>query len=385
MKDIIVITNIASHYRSTLWGKLINSEKYNFNFYFGKDLKFGIKEINFNEKKFQFRQNQIHLLNNLYFKDKIIVWQRGIVKKCLTLKVNTAIILGDSWIISNWIIAIIFRVKGVKVIFWSHGIYGNEPKIKKWIRILFYKLANEHLLYERRGKQQMVLNGFKEDKLHIIFNSLNYDANLRFRVAAEKSLKKEVYTFFHNPEQPTIIFIGRLTEVKKLNYLIEAVYELKKQNYLVNLLIIGEGGQRKKLNELVIEYNIKDYCHFYGPCYSEKELSNLISAADLCVSPGNVGLTGIHSMSYGTPVLTHNNFINQMPEVGAIIEGKNGCFFIENDVSSLVSKLIYWLFNNNLSRDEIRTNCYNIIDNYYNPNYQIRVLENVIENKPPLI
>ncbi|WP_026810763.1 glycosyltransferase [Arenibacter latericius] len=385
MKNIYIITNIASHYRSSLWEKLLNNRKYNFNFFFGKDLVFGIKEINFNDKNIKFRQSQIHKLTNVYFKDKIIIWQKGIIKKCLTSQVDTAIILGDSWIISNWIIAIILRLKGVKVIFWSHGIYGNEPKIKKWIRILFYKLAHEHLLYERRGKRQMVINGFKECKLHVIFNSLNYEANLMYRKAAEKFSKTEIYPFFPTPELPTIIFIGRLTEVKKLNYLIEAVNQLNIQKYLVNLLIIGEGGQRKKLIGLAKEYGIDNQCHFYGPCYSEKILSSLISTADLCVSPGNVGLTGIHSMSYGTPVLTHNNFINQMPEVEAIIEGKNGCFFSENDISSMVSQLINWLFYNKLTRDEIRSNCYNIIDNYYNPNYQVKVIENIIEDKQPFL
>ena len=44
------------------------------------------------------------------------------------------------------------------------------------------------------------------------------------------------------------------------------------------------------------------------------------------VSPGNVGLTAIHSLSYGTPVLTHNNFNNQMPEVESIQPGFNGYF-----------------------------------------------------------
>ena len=53
----------------------------------------------------------------------------------------------------------------------------------------------------------------------------------------------------------------------------------------------------------------------------------------------NVGLTAIHSLSFGTPVLTHNNFDNQMPEVQAINEGENGGFFIENDLEDLIKKI----------------------------------------------
>ena len=74
-----------------------------------------------------------------------------------------------------------------------------------------------------------------------------------------------------------------------------------------------------------------------------------------------------------------------MPEVGAIIEGNNGCYFKENDVNSMVHEIKDWLFNNLLTRKEISDNCYEIIDTYYNPDYQVKVIENLLENKPPLI
>ena len=68
-------------------------------------------------------------------------------------------------------------------------------------------------------------------------------------------------------------------------------------------------------------------CIFYGATYDEKELSKLIYMSDLTVSPGNIGLTAIHSLSYGTPVCSHSNFNNQMPESEAIINFENGFFF----------------------------------------------------------
>ena len=49
--------------------------------------------------------------------------------------------------------------------------------------------------------------------------------------------------------------------------------------------------------------------------------------SDLTVSPGNIGLTAIHSLSYGTPVCSHSNFNNQMPESEAIINFEKWFFF----------------------------------------------------------
>ena len=74
-----------------------------------------------------------------------------------------------------------------------------------------------------------------------------------------------------------------------------------------------------------------------------------------------------------------------MPEVGAIIQGNNGCYFTDTDINDMVVQIKGWLFNNKLTRKQIRNNCYAIIDKYYNPDYQIKVIENLLENKPPLI
>ena len=42
-------------------------------------------------------------------------------------------------IISTWLAAILFKLKGVKVIFWGHGSYGNEKYLKKYIELNFLK------------------------------------------------------------------------------------------------------------------------------------------------------------------------------------------------------------------------------------------------------
>ena len=55
-----------------------------------------------------------------------------------------------------------------------------------------------------------------------------------------------------------------------------------------------------------------------GECYSEETNAKLIYNADLCVAPGNIGLTAIHVMMFGCPAITHNDFKWQMPEFEAI-------------------------------------------------------------------
>ena len=99
----------------------------------------------------------------------------------------------------------------------------------------------------------------------------------------------------------------------------------------------------------------------------------------LCVSPGNIGLTAIHSLTYGTPAITHNNFSNQMPEFEAIQDGFTGSFFEENDINSLKLSIQKWLSKHPIKNDELIKNCYSIIDRYYNPQYQIKLLKSILK------
>ena len=104
----------------------------------------------------------------------------------------------------------------------------------------------------------------------------------------------------------------------------------------------------------------------------------MIYNADLCVSPGNVGLTAMHSLAYGTPVITHNDFGHQMPEFEAIHEGINGTFFKEGNVESLAESIVQWSEEKKEKRDEVRHACYEEIDTQWTPDFQINTIMSYI-------
>lgn len=373
-KHIHYFTNLAPHYRNRLWQLLAEDGELGFNFYFGKPNNNSIKEINFNEPGWNDKSSRINHLKNRKIFDRI-VWQSGILATVIFRDIRKAVFLGDMNLLSTWIAAIILRLKGSRIYFWGHGFSGNEPLIKKYLRIFFNKLAHQHFLYGERARDLMVTNGFPASDLHLIYNSLDYENHKKIRdlVVDDSQFKKT----FRNNELPVLVFIGRLTPVKKLEILLQGVHLLNKDTGRFNLLIIGDGPMRDKLERMAEELLHRDSYYFYGSCYSELEIGKLLSNSDLCVSPGNVGLTAIHSLSFGTPVCSHSNFGNQMPEFEAIEPGRTGFFFKENDVDDLVFNITQW-FDNMESRDKIREMCYKVVDNKYNPEYQLKVFKEVL-------
>lgn len=376
MKKIYNFTNIASHYRSLLWSKLLNSQEFDFHFLFGTNTSLNIETIDFDRESFESQKQKLHSLKNRWIRGKYLIWQSGAIVRCLVDKMNIAIFLGEFQILSTWVCVLICKVRRIKVVFWTHGLYGNESTLIRKLRILFYKTADQLLVYERRPAKLLMQEGIDSSKIKVIFNSLDYDLHKKLREKLDSNSRR-LSTCFGNPELPYLIFVGRLTRIKNIELVIKAIHKIGPENKL-NLLILGDGNHKKELLNLVQELDVENHVYFYGACYDEEILAELIYNAVLCVSPGNVGLTAIHALSYGTPVCTHNNFHNQMPEVEAVTDGFTGCFFKENDLDSLIAAILHWCIKNT-NKMEIRKRCYKVIDELYNPYNQLKVIKSLTE------
>ena len=383
-KDICIFTNVAPHYREALWVELLGCKRFNYYFYFGEIPTLGIKGIDFKAAKYASYKNRIKYVENILINKKRVVWQRGVVWSCFTKDIKTAIFLGDLYCLSTWFASIICRLRGIDVAFWGHGLYGREGRVRLMIKKMFFRLAHKHLLYERRAKRLMQSLGFQQDRLYVVFNSLNYEKQLQYRDDDAVPSKKDVFGFFRSAELPTIVFIGRLTVQKKLYLLLQAVLEINITNVAINLLIIGSGGEEEELKRFGQNGVDRGWLHFAGALYDEQEIAKYLCASDLCVSPGNVGLTCIHSMGYGTPVCTHGDLRYQMPEAEAIVDGYNGFYFERDNVDDLKEKIKWW-FAQDTDRKVLRGRCYEVIDKYYNPHYQLQVFTRLVDGKKPEI
>lgn len=363
-KKVCLIYNYAQHYRLGVF-KLMDKHL-NCDFYFG-DKMGDVKKMDYNELDgFKGELKNVPLFSNFY-------WQSGALSLFFKNYKNY-IILGEYYCISTWLILFLSIFSSKKVYLWSHGWYGKETSIIKFIKKIFFSMGTGIFLYGEYAKKLMIKEGFDSSKLHVIYNSLNYDEQVVIR---EKLVKSDIYLNHFGNKSPILIFIGRLTKVKKLHYILEAQKKLKDQNFLLNLVIIGDGEEREFLNSKVSEYGLKECVWFVGQLYDENAIANYIFNADLCVSPGNVGLTAMHTLMYGTPVITHNNFALQMPEFEALQIGKTGDFFEHENVHSLTEKILQW-FQKDLSREEIRKNCYQVIDDKFNPKFQVSEIKRVV-------
>jgi glycosyltransferase involved in cell wall biosynthesis len=364
--NICCIFDQAAHYSAPIY-KLMD-KRLHCDFYITKWKVDPFKQMNYNDLDgFKKASSNTLLFNGFY-------WQNGTVH--LAFKPYKQYLMnGHPYSVSSWVLLILIRILGKKVYFWSHGWYGRETKIKKMIKKIYFSLSTKTCVYSEYARDLMIKEGIHSNKLFCIYNSLDFDKQYNIR---QKLKHTDIYKSYFKNDHPVLLYIGRIQKNKKINLLIEALNILNKEGHY-NLIIIGKESENTGIYSQIADCNLKNQVWLYGECYDEEQIGELIYNADLSVSPGNIGLMAMHSLAYGTPIITHNNFAYQGPEFESIKEGMTGDFFMEDSIPDLCNKIKFWTSLSVNQREDIRTKCYEIIDNKYNPNIQIQILLNELK------
>jgi len=365
MMKLCFISNTASHYRASIF-KLID-DSYETSFFFSEPFE-QMKLIDYNILKGPVKELKTWHWHNFSY-------QHGALR-LLKKKYDSFIALGDVRSISTWLFLIKAKMLRKPVYVWTHGWYGKESGAEVYVKKLFYRLPKGILLYGNYAKELMIKEGVSSSKLYVLHNSLNYTKQLALR--KELSPKSVYQDHFGNKNQ-TLILICRLNPRKRIDMLIEALSSLKAKGLLYNVVIVGDGNEKEKLQLQAKQCGVDNQIWFYGACYDEKKNAELIYNADLCVTPGDVGLTAIHVMMFGVPVLTHDNFPHQGPEFETIHEGLTGAFFKSGSVESLSDAIVSWLTTHENNRESIRQACFQEIDTQWTPDFQMQVIKSAIE------
>lgn len=362
------IFNFAPHYRLPIYKQM--GEQLGIDFYFCDRLSYtdSIKKIDYSllpTFKKELKLKKIRSRN---------IWS-GMLK--LAFKpYDMYIITPDYRSPSQWLFLLACKLMGKKVVGWWHGIApGYKGEGRQWKeRKIFFRQLSGNFIYGDKAREYMDEIKFPAKNKLTIYNSLDYDVSVEKRT---ENLSSNIYKDYFGNDNPVLLFIGRLTKVKKLDMVIAAHQMLLEKGIKTNVVFIGGGDEEEALKKCIKPESEK-YFWFKGPVYNEDEISTLLYNADLCVSPGNVGLTAIHALYYGLPTITNDNFLTQMPEHECIIPGETGDFFEDGNKESLATKIEKW-FATCHNRQQVREKCYKVADSTFNPYRQIEIMKEMIK------
>ncbi len=142
---------------------------------------------------------------------------------------------------------------------------------------------------------------------------------------------------FHGPVlKPIAISVARLSAEKDFPTLLQAVAKVVKAIPDFQLILVGDGAERNKLEKMVEELELQNHVELLG---ERKDVPDLLKKAGFFVSSSiteGISLTLLEAMSVGLPLLATS--VGGTPE---IIEDKmNGLLVIPSDPDALANGII---------------------------------------------
>ena len=272
-------------------------------------------------------------------------------------------------VISGFIIA---KIKNIPFILeirdlWPESIValGAIKKNNYIIKILYsiakyiYQKSELIVVVTKTFKEYLVDMGIREDKIIIIENGFNFDSTLK----PSKSIQtvKEKYNITNN--NFTVSYIGTIGMSHGIEIVIEAAQLIKD----VNFLIIGEGAQKKSLQEIAKVKKITNILFIDNIDWQEIVNINQVISANLIhlrnlelfktVIPSKI----FESMALKKPILA--GLIGESLDI--IKQSKSGLEVKPEDPNSLVEKILQMKNNKNLC-DQLANNGFNLVQDRYN-------------------
>ncbi len=210
---------------------------------------------------------------------------------------------------------------------------SGTPKLNKF-RKFFWTLfsKNVHIVTcptQSTLKKLDTLKIFPKEKLKLL-----YDPILKINSINAKKKEKIENRFLKNNY---ILGIGRLTKQKNFSLLISAFKEIVKEYPNLKLIILGEGEDRKNLENLIKNLSLRNIVFLEG---YKKNVFNYLYNCECYISSSlyeDPGFTLIESGFLNKPVIAADS--NTGPSE-VLNNSKNGFLFKNNDKISLVNQYL---------------------------------------------
>jgi glycosyltransferase involved in cell wall biosynthesis len=298
-------------------------------------------------------------------------WQQAPVRQALRPDVGCLILLGDYRILSYWVAAMIGRLTGKRVLFWTHGWRRPDSGLRSFVRLAFYHLSHGLLLYGNEARRIGAEAGYPAERLHVIYNSLDREG----QSALFERLAATYEPAPRGPDRPLLLYVGRLTAGKRLPAIVKAAARLREELPGLRLLFVGDGPEKEGLEERAEVLGVP--VSFWGAEYEEDALAEAFLDADVTVCPGPIGLLALHSAAYGTPVVTLDEGSGHGPEFEALVPGVSVWTYSQDDplgLETAIRQALGWTMSN----PDARARVHGSLRACYSPSEQVERIERAI-------
>ena len=356
LKRVLLVTNVPQTYRIPLFNEIarqLNEKDMHLKVVFASGgYKRRKSQIDFSEMKFDYE-----ILKSVKFNfgdvEKTVFTYGGLNKVIDSYKPHRIIVSGYSFATMKIFWKARFN-KPLKYIIWSGSLEASgrfDSATRKITRRMLINGASGFVAYGSKAKEYLVRMGAPSEKVSIGINTVD----TTFFSEETNRLRSEM-----NDGVKRLLYVGYLVPRKNIGRLIEIIEKLTKSRTDFELHILGDGSDRSKLEEMVMQKNLGDRIIFHG-FIQKKDLPHYFARSTAFLFQTDFDIWGLvlnEAMAAGIATLSS---VNAGATTDLISEGKTG-FAVDYNRTETVLEKINFILDNPGKASEIGKNAQEAID-----------------------
>lgn len=148
------------------------------------------------------------------------------------------------------------------------------------------------------------------------------------------------------------IYTGGMYPEKRLEFLLKACIQIRRDISDFEMIFIGAGPEAKKVKAAADKF---EWIHYVGPKFDDGKVPYFMLSR-LFLMPGLVGLSILDAFALETPLIT-TNIPYHSPEIDYLVNGLNGVIVRESNDPSLFASQVSRLLKDDKAREKLIAGC----------------------------
>ena len=273
--------------------------------------------------------------------------------------------------LDSWTASVAGRLSPLKPII-IRTRHKSTPISQTWRHQWLYKYLPHGVMTTSEGIRKDIVRGQALDPRR----TCSVPTGVNFSIFDQTKLSEDLRNEFGFSKDAVVIgTVAFLRDYKGIHLCVEAIGLLRKSFPTINLLIVGDGPERLRLQAQVQALGLQDHVYFAG---FREDVHRVLATLNMFVLPSTAG-EGVpqaitQAMAMGVPVVA--TAIGGIPEV--VVHEKTGMLAPVNDVSALI-QCIQTMLNNTSLRDKIIHNAQRLIAQSYSVEVMLDAVEQFYE------
>jgi glycogen(starch) synthase len=231
----------------------------------------------------------------------------GLIKK---EKYNFDVVCVHDWLSSVAGLVIKNEIQKLPVVFHAHSTEwgrsgGTGSEVVSHFEEAMAQNADRIVTVSYAMQEDLIKHGWPQSKISVVWNGVDPERYDPHQCPKEDIMKiREKYSI--PKDWNMILFVGRLTWVKSVRNLLQAMPTVLREYPNTKLVILGKGEEQTDIVETASRLGIKDKVIYRFDFVPEQERIQHYAASDVCVFPSiyePFGIVSLEAMAMEKPVV----------------------------------------------------------------------------------